>query len=122
MSGDADLDRLMAKRLAEMESAARRGAAPKPDRTPRDVLVSALGHRGLEVLERAEAQFPRQAPAVVRELANLSDSGNLGNLDGARLLSVFHMLGLRVRMPTRISVERDGKTVSLSERIRGGRD
>lgn len=121
MSSDTDLERLMAKRLAELESAARHNAAPKQNISPRDKLISVLGHRGPEVLERAEAQFPDQVPHIVSELAKLSDSGSLGDLDGARLLSIFYMLGMRVRMPTRINIKQDGKTVSLSERIRGGK-
>ena len=122
MSEDADLDRIMAKRMAEMMSAARQNADAPPKRTPREILVSALGHRGLEVLKCAEEQFPRQISGMVPELAKLCESGQVGTLDGATLLSIFQTLGLRVRMPTRISVERDGKTVSLSERIRYGKD
>ena len=121
MSGDRDLDRIMARRLAEMQSAARQdsqgpGGTPRP---PRDALVSVLGNRGLEVLERSEEQFPRQAGAVVSQLASLIEAGQLNQtIDGGQLLQVFRLLGLNVRMPTRISVERDGKMASLSERIR----
>lgn len=120
MSADSDLDRLMAKRLAEMQSAAKRNAARSDSpHTPRDTLVSKLGHRGAEVLECAEAQFPQQTAAVIPRLAKLLDSGQMPHtLDGGQLLYVFRMMGLHVRMPTRISVERDGKTVSLSERLR----
>ena len=124
MSADSDLERLMAKRLAEMQSAARRNAASSDSpRTPRDVLVSRLGHRGAEVLECAEAQFPQQTAAVIPKLAGMVGSEHMPHaLDGGQLLYVFRMLGMHVRMPTRISVERDGKTVSLSERLRGDAD
>ena len=121
MSGDRDLDRIMARRLAEMRSAARQGTGPAGERRPpRDALVSMLGHRGVEVLERAEEQFPQQAGVVVSRLAALIEAGQLTQtIDGGQLLQVFRLLGLHVRMPTRISVERDGKMASLSERIRG---
>lgn len=124
MSADSDLERLMAKRLAEMQSAAKRNAAsPDSSRTPRDTLVSILGYRGAEVLECAEAQFPQQTAAVIPRLAKLIDSEQLPHtLDGGQLLYVFRLLGLHVRMPTRISVERDGKMVSLSEKIRSDGD
>ena len=120
MSDDSDLDRIMAKRLAEMQSAARQGTEPEEaQRPPREALVSMLGHRGVEVLERAEDQFPQQAGVVVSQLARLIESGQLSQtIDGGQLLQVFRLLGLNVRMPTRISVERDGKMASLSERIR----
>lgn len=110
----------MAKKLAELKSAASR--APKDDtHRPRDILVSTLGHRGLEVLEHAEEQFPQQVGAVVSRLASLIESEHIPHkIDGGQLLYIFRMLGLNVRMPTRISVERDGKMASLSERIRGG--
>ena len=120
MSADSDLERLMAKRLAEMQSAAKRNAArPGQTRTPRDTLLSVLGYRGSEVLECAEAQFPQQTAALLPRLAKLVDSGQLPHIDGGQLLYVFRLLGLHVRMPTRISVEREGKMVSLSEKIRG---
>ena len=121
MSGDRDLDRLMARRLAEMRSAAQQGTEPAGERRPpRDALISILGHRGVEVLERAETQFPQQAGMVVSRLATLIDAGQLTQtIDGGQLLQVFRLLGLPVRMPTRISVERDGKMASLPERIRG---
>ena len=125
MSGDRDLDRIMAKRLDEMRSAARRDAGEPGEarRPPRDALISMLGHRGMEVLERAEAQFPRQAGMAVSQMARLIEAGQLRQtIDGGQLLQVFRLLGMNVRMPTRISVERDGKMASLSERIRGMAD
>lgn len=122
MSDDAELDRLMAKRRAELERRARMSKereAPPPD--PRKVLVSRLGYRGLEVLENAERQFPRQAAAVVQQLAGLISSGELREqLDGGKLLYVFRLVGLNVRVQTSIRVEQDGKMVSLSEKIAGG--
>ena len=118
MSDDTDLERIMARRLAEMRSAAQRAA---PASSPRDMLVRSLGHRGQEVLERAEEQFPSQIAALVPQLAKMAESGQLPRtLDGGQLLYMFRLLGLHVRMPTRISVEQDGKMVSLSDRLRGG--
>ena len=124
MSADSDLERLMAKRLAEMQSAAKRNAARSASpSTPRDMLVSRLGHRGVEVLECAEAQFPQQTAAVIPRLAKMVGSEHMPpTLDGGQLLYVFRMLGMHVRMPVRISVERDGKMVSLSERLRRDED
>ena len=75
MSQDDELERLKARRLAEMQknlSTKEAEAAPKGGkRTPRDVLVSKLGYRGLEALELAEAQFPAQTRAVTAKLAEL---------------------------------------------------
>lgn len=131
---DAELERLKARRLAEMRERARRleasGGEDGPDasagaparRTPREALVSALGHRGLEVLEAAERQYPAQAPSVVDELGTMVAHGQLpGGLDGGGLLYVFRSVGINVRLNTKISVEQDGRMVSLSDRLgRGG--
>ena len=127
MSGDAELERLLAQRRAEMERSLRAGAAAAAgqqdhqEQSPRQILVSSLGHRGLEVLENAEWQYPRQTAALVPQLARLISSGDLPEkLDGGRLLQVFRLVGLNVRMRTTIKVEQDGKMVSLSEKLAGG--
>lgn len=136
---DAELERLKARRLAEMraraqareargeagESGGDGGAAPPPPPpppSPREALVSALGHRGAEVLEAAERQYPAQAPAIVDELGRMVMHGQLpGGLDGGALLTVFRSVGVNVRLNTRITVEQDGRMVSLSDRLgRGG--
>lgn len=128
---DAELERLKARRLAEMRERARMqesagggggedagaGAAERGP-SPREALVSVLGHRGAEVLEAAERQYPAQAPAVVDELGRMVIHGQLpGGLDGGGLLYVFRSVGINVRLNTRITVEQDGKMVSLSDRL-----
>lgn len=127
---DAELERLKARRLAEMraraqeqearEGDAEAGARARP--SPREALVSALGHRGAEVLEAAERQYPAQVPSIVDELGMMVIQGQLpGGLDGGALLTVFRSVGVNVRLNTRITVEQDGKMVSLSDRLgRGG--
>lgn len=127
---DAELERLKARRLAEMraraqaqeareEEDAEDGAGARP--SPREALVSALGHRGAEVLEAAERQYPAQAPAIVDELGRMVIHGQLpGGLDGGALLTVFRSVGVNVRLNTRITVEQDGKMVSLSDRLGKG--
>ena len=123
MSGDPELDRLMAKRMEEMRrSAARPEPAPeKPG--ARAALVAALGYRGAEVLENAERQFPDAAPAVAEQLGRLLMSGTAsGPVDGGELLAVFRSVGLDVRVSTTIRVEKDGEMVSLADRMAGGSD
>lgn len=122
MSGDSELDRLKAKKLSEMARRAKLvEGAEKAPRSPRDMLVSALGYRGLEVLENAERQFPAQMRMLVPRMAELVSSGEIGSLDGGKLLTILRMAGLGVRMQTRISVERDGKFISLAEKLARGR-
>lgn len=125
---DIELERLKAKRLAEMqknisskkeiESSAKLNEK-KPSENPRDLLVSILGFRGLEVLENAEFQFPHESKIVIEKLAELIKTGEINEvIDGGKLLTLFRSIGLSVRMNTKINVEQDGKFVSLTDKLR----
>lgn len=120
MTDDKELDRLMAQRLAEMKRNAqkRNETVPEKPKSLRDVLVSALGYRGIEVLEAAEKQFPRHTEIIVPQIANLIKSGEIPqSLDGGQLLAIFRLIGIPVRLQTSIRVQEDGKMVSLSKKI-----
>lgn len=122
---DSELERLKAKRLAEMQkniSARRQSEEPKMSEknrpTPRDTVLSKLGYRGLEVLENAEAQFPNEAKLITGKLAKLIESEEIKEeLDGGKILTLFRTIGLNIRMDTKINVEQDGKFVSLSDKL-----
>ncbi len=129
MSEDEELEKLKAKRLAEMQknmSFQKKQAEAKKiideknqnSPTPRDILVNNLGYRGLEVLENAEYQFPNETKILIVKLSELISSGELNEvLDGGKLLYLFRLVGVNVRMKTKINVEQDGKFVSLSDKI-----
>jgi len=88
--------------------------APKP----REILVSRLGYRGLEVLENAEAQFPNETKIVIEKLAELITSGEIDEqIDGGKLLVLFRSIGMNVRVQTTINIEQEGKFVSLSDKL-----
>jgi len=126
---DKELEKLKEKRLAEMqknislkqkqdELLAASKEKQKNTPRPRSILVSKLGYRGLEVLENAETQFPKQTKIVVEKLAELISSGELDEqIDGGKLLLLFRAVGLNVRVETKINVEQEGKFVSLSEKL-----
>lgn len=121
---DSELERLKAKRLAEMQqNISSRKIEPTPTtsketKNPRDILVGRLGFRGLEVLKNAESQFPNETPMVVEKLSELITSGEITEiLDGGKLLTLFRSIGLSIRMETKINVEQDGKFVSLSDKL-----
>ncbi len=127
---DAELESLMARRMAEMRKNVAREAASEakpseersgsknPARSARDALVGRLGHRGLEVLQNAEAQWPREMAIVVTKLGELIESGELREtISGGDLMELLRTIGIRVRLQTRISVESDGKLVSLSDKL-----
>ena len=126
MSEDSELERLKAKRLAEMQkNISYKQNITQPTETtkekpksPREILLPRLGYRGLEVLDNAEFQFPNETKIVVEKLSELIKSGELSEtLDGGKLLLLFRSIGLNIRMKTKINVEQDGKFVSLSDKL-----
>ena len=126
MSEDSELERLKAKRLAEMQKniSSRQDSEKTPDQpkeqpeNPRDILIKVLGYRGMEVLQNAELQFPNETTMIVQKLSELIKSGELNEtLDGGKLLALFRTVGLNIRMETKINVEQDGKFVSLTDKL-----
>ena len=124
---DSELERLKAKRLAEMQKnisskqeieKTQELSKEKPPENPRDLLVNRLGFRGLEVLENAESQFPNETKIIVEKLSELIKTGEINEIiDGGKLLTLFRSVGLSIRMETKINVEQDGKFVSLSDKL-----
>jgi len=124
---DSELERLKAKRLAEMQKnisakqeieKTQELGKEKPLEKPRELLVNRLGFRGLEVLENAEYQFPNETKIIVEKLSELIKTGEINEIiDGGKLLALFRSIGISVRMATKINVEQDGKFVSLSDKL-----
>ena len=126
---DKDLERLKAKRLAEMrdnlssQRAQERITASKNEQqdkkpSPREIVVKRLGYRGMEVLQNAEYQFPKETEIIVLKLSELISSGDIKEvLDGGNLLALFRAVGINIRMKTKINVEKDGKFVSISDKL-----
>ena len=132
---DSELQRLQAKRLAEMQKniSSREtvknnvGDTVEPTKekivNPRDVLIKQLGFRGLEVLTNAESQFPNETKTVIDKLHELITTGEITEvLDGGKLLGLFRSIGLRVRMDTKINIQQDGKFVSLTDKLSNASD
>ena len=128
MSEDKDLERLQAKRLEEMQKnlsfqnrqdkIAASQKEQKVKLTPREIIIKQLGYRGLEVLQNAEYQFPKETEIISLKLSELISSGDITEvLDGGSLLALFRSVGINVRMKTKINVEKDGKFVSLSDKL-----
>ncbi len=123
---DSELERLKAKRFAEMQknisTKQETSTTPEPVKeiteNPRDLLVKILGFRGIEVLENAEFQFPTETKMIIIKLSELIKTGEINeSIDGGKLLTLFRSVGLDVRMATKINVEQDGKFVSLSDKL-----
>ncbi|MDC0155307.1 DNA-binding protein [Nitrosopumilus sp.] len=123
---DSELQRLQAKRLAEMQKniSSRDDSVETPESSkektvnPRDILIKQLGFRGLEVLTNAESQFPNETKMIIDKLYELIKNGEITeNLDGGKLLGLFRSIGLNVRMDTKINIQQDGKFVSLTDKL-----
>ena len=123
---DSELQRLQAKRLAEMQKniSSRETVEEKPKSTeekivnPREALIKQLGFRGLEVLTNAESQFPNETKMIIDKLYELIKTGEITEvLDGGKLLGLFRSIGLNVKMDTKINIQQDGKFVSLTDKL-----
>ena len=126
---DKDLERLKAKRLAEMRDnlssqreqekvAASQKEQQNKKPSAREIVVKRLGYRGMEVLQNAEYQFPKETEIIVLKLSELISSGDIKEvLDGGNLLALFRAVGINIRMKTKINVEKDCKFVSLSDKL-----
>ena len=126
---DKDLEKLKAKRLDEMRNnisyqrEQEKIAASKKEHqdkkpSPREIVIKRLGYRGMEVLQNAEYQFPKETEIIILKLSELISSGDIKEvLDGGNLLALFRAVGINIRMKTKINVENDGKFVSLSDKL-----
>jgi DNA-binding TFAR19-related protein (PDSD5 family) len=122
---DKELEALKARRLAEMKknvfSQAQKQQPQKVEKPTsyRTSVISKLGYRGMEVLQNAEAQYPNEAPLVIEKLGELIHSGEINEeIDGGKLLALFRSVGINVKIETKISIEQDGKFVSLSDKLK----
>ena len=123
---DKELEILKAKRLAEMQknlsNQEKQKDSEKNDesvKSLREYVIDKLGHRGLEVLETAEFQFPNQTRIVIEKLGDLIAAGEISEiLDGGKLLTLFRSVGISVRLDNKINVEKDGKFVSITDKFK----
>jgi DNA-binding TFAR19-related protein (PDSD5 family) len=126
---DKELEILKAKRLAEMQKNLsfqekqkefnEKQDVGKKDVTSRDHLINKLGYRGMEVLQNAESQFPNEAKIIVEKLGELIASGDINEiLDGGKLLVLFRSVGVNIRMQNKISIEKDGEFVSITDKLK----
>ena len=125
---DKELELLKAKRLAEMQknlsmqdqsSENITEESQKPKLSLRDYVVNSLGHRGMEVLQNAEYQFPNESKIIIEKLGELISSGDINEtLDGGKLLVLFRSVGFSIRMENKINVEKDGKFISIADKFK----
>ena len=117
MSDDRDLDMLTARKMMEMRRRLKVSkAVPKSDK---EFIMERLVDRGSEVLEAAEASYPKETAVIVKNIADVIKKGIItGYISGGELLWLFRRLGLNVSVETKILVEDLGKFVSLADKLR----
>ena len=121
---DLELELIKRRKLLELQKklllqkVASKEREEKPE-DPIEFLRARLVDRGEEVLDAALRQFPEAAKFVARQLMMLYKMGKLkGTIDGVTLYSLFHRLGIPVRLETKIRIVKDGKVMSLAEKLR----
>jgi DNA-binding TFAR19-related protein (PDSD5 family) len=119
---DKELEYLRAKKMLELRrriaEAEKLKLKPK-EKSSRDILVSRLVNRGLEVLETAEKYYPDKTALIVDKLAEAVKNGSItGLISGGELYWLFRQIGMRLQIPTSIQIEKHGKLVPLTEKLK----
>ena len=107
----------------KMSETAKKATEAKPAPTAptdREILLKSLIERGDEVLRAAEASYPEQMKSLIPALAQIIRQGKVKTITGGELLQFLRSIGLRVSVPTSISVEEHGKFVSLADKLKQG--
>lgn len=128
---DPDLEIIKARkmlRLREQAAATEKQKKIKDEtrhfeKSKRHTFLQYLYERGDEVLAAAESQYPLQTTALMNQILDLIERGDIQQkISGGELLSLFRMLGLNVRMNTTIKIEDHGKLVSFSDKLKADVD
>ena len=115
MNDDKELEVLKQKKIKELM---KRIENQNKQDDPKEILLSRLVDRGDEVLKIAETYYPKETEIIINQLIELIKNGKIqGSISGGELLSVFRNAGLRITVPTSISVSKDGKMTSLSDKL-----
>ena len=92
-------------------------------RTSREIISDYLYDRGEEVLKLAESQFPIQTKSLISEILELIRMGEIKQrISGGELLGLFRSVGINVRVNTTIKIKDHGKLVSLSDKLKQGKE
>ena len=117
MENDRELELLKIRKLHELRKRLATQSPKEP--TDRDLLVSKLVDRGVEVLEAAEASYPKETAEIVKRLAELINKEKFKDfISGGELLWLFKRLGMRIHIETTINIAEHGKIIPLAEKLK----
>jgi len=120
MNEDKELNYLLTKKMFELRKKIVESEKPeRKERTNREILLSKLINRGDEVLELAEKYYPQKTSLIVDKLAYLIKTREISDsISGGELLGLFRSIGLNIRIKTSIKVEKDGKLIPFTEKLK----
>ncbi len=120
MSEDEEVDRILKRKMNELiKKQVRPPQQQKIKEDPMTTVSRVLYDRGDEVLNAAMAQFPNETKLVVSKLAELINSNAINyRISGSELLYIFRTMGLPVTIETQIKIERNGRSLSLSDMLK----
>jgi len=104
--------KLMAKALKD---------SSEEDRAPdyESIVRNALDISGLRVLSALKSQYPYEAHAIINALGKaIADRKIPAEISGGEFYQLLLSLGIRVRLDTKIYVERKGRVKEFSEYLR----
>jgi len=121
---DEDIELLKSKKFAEMLAKKIKAEADSLKsnsklQDPIKIISPFLTDRAKTVLSQALIQYPLETRNVLSLLAKYAIDNKLPiSITGEELLTLFHKLGIYVRMPTRIFIKEKNKRKSLEEKIK----
>ena len=121
MSSDDEIEEmLLKKKLMELM---KKQQQKKDEDDPVRLVRSHLYDRGDEVLDAALSQFPHETMTFIRKLAELIKKGVITEkISGSELLYILRNIGIPVSLETKITIVKDGKSMSLSDMLKEKED
>jgi len=124
LSEDSELNLLMKKKYLEIQRKLMAKAlkdSSEEDRAPdyESIVRNALDISGLRVLSALKSQYPYEAHAIINALGKaIADRKIPAEISGGEFYQLLLSLGIRVRLDTKIYVERKGRVKEFSEYLR----
>ncbi|MBS7610815.1 hypothetical protein KEJ27_01175 [Candidatus Bathyarchaeota archaeon] len=124
MSEDGELNLLMRKKYLEIQRklmAKTLKGSLEEDKTPdyESIVRNSLDSSGLRVLSALKSQYPDEAYTIINVLGKaIAERKIPAEISGGEFYQLLLSLGIRVRLDTKIYVERKGRVKEFSEYLR----
>ncbi|MEM2849876.1 MAG: hypothetical protein QXI36_06350 [Candidatus Bathyarchaeia archaeon] len=124
MSEDSELNSLMRKKYLEIQRklmAKTLKSPPEEDKAPdyESIVRNALDSSGLRILSALKSQYPDEAYTIINVLGKaIADRKIPAEISGGDFYQLLLSLGIRVRLDTKIYVERKGRVKEFSDYLR----